>query len=107
MPRSSDQGELRRRGYNRRSWCVEAGALPSVAEANPENPGQSGRGQRPFLKRHRDLRIGDFMVQPGTIAMGHEASLLQLSWFGFGMKAAGRVPQGAEFGRFAHGMPSV
>ena len=75
--------------YNhRRSWCIEAGA-PCIGccEANPEN-----------LKRHRDLRIGDFMVQPGTIALGLTGIVAAaLVVHGFGMKAAGRVPQGAEF----------
>lgn len=87
--------------YNhRRSWCIEAGA-PCIGccEANPENPGQNWvEVNAPFLKRHRDLRIGDFMVQPGTIALGLAGIVAAaLVVHGFGMKAAGRVPQGAEF----------
>lgn len=87
--------------YNhRRSWCIEAGA-PCIGccEANPENPGQNWvEVNTPFLKRHRDLRIGDFMVQPGTIALGLTGIVAAaLVVHGFGMKAAGRVPQGAEF----------
>jgi len=87
--------------YNhRRSWCIEAGA-PCIGccEANPENPGQNWvEVNAPFLKRHRDLRIGDWMVQPGTIALGITGILAAaLVVHGFGMKAAGRVPQGAEF----------
>ena len=87
--------------YNhRRSWCTEAGA-PCIGccEANPENPGQNWvEVNAPFLKRHRDLRIGDFMVQPGTIALGLTGIVAAaLVVHGFGMKAAGRVPQGAEF----------
>ena len=87
--------------YNhRRSWCIEAGA-PCIGccEANPENPGQNWvEVNAPFLKRHRDLRIGDFMVQPGTIALGLTGIVAAaLVVHGFGMKAAGRVPQGAEF----------
>ena len=57
--------------YNhRRSWCVEAGA-PCIGccEANPNNPGQNWvEVNTPFFKRHRDLNIGDFKFQPGTIA---------------------------------------
>lgn len=87
--------------YNhRRSWCVEAGA-PCIGccEANPENPGQNWvEVNTPFFKRHRDLRIGDFMVQPGTIALGVTGIVAAaLVVHGFGMKAAGRVPNGAEF----------
>lgn len=87
--------------YNhRRSWCIEAGA-PCIGccEANPENPGQNWvEVNAPFLKRHRDLRIGDFMVQPGTIALGLTGIVAAaLVVHGFGMKAAGRVPHGAEF----------
>lgn len=87
--------------YNhRRSWCIEAGA-PCIGccEANPENPGQNWvEVNAPFLKRHRDLRIGDFMVQPGTIALGLTGIVAAaLVIHGFGMKAAGRVPNGAEF----------
>ena len=86
--------------YNhRRSWCIEAGA-PCIGccEANPENPGQNWvEVNAPFLKRHRDLRIGDFMVQPGTIALGLTVIAAALIVHGIGMKAAGRVPQGAEF----------
>lgn len=87
--------------YNhRRSWCIEAGA-PCIGccEANPENPGQNWvEVNTPFLKRHRDLRIGDFMVQPGTIALGLTGIVAAaLVVHGFGMKAAGRVPHGAEF----------
>lgn len=56
--------------YNhRRSWCVEAGA-PCIGccEANPNNPGQNWvEVNTPFFKRHRDLNIGDFKFQPGTI----------------------------------------
>lgn len=87
--------------YNhRRSWCVEAGA-PCIGccEANPENPGQNWvEVNTPFFKRHRDLRIGNFMVQPGTIALGITGIVaVALTIHGFGMKAAGRVPNGAEF----------
>lgn len=87
--------------YNhRRSWCVKSGA-PCIGccEANPDNPGQNWvEVNTPFFKRHRDLRIGDFVFQPGTIALavtGVVAAALVVH--GFGMKAAGRVPKGADF----------
>ena len=87
--------------YNhRRSWCIEAGA-PCIGccEANPENPGQNWvEVNAPFLKRHRDLRIGDFMVQPGTIALGLTGIVAAaLVVHGFGMKKAGRTDGGAPF----------
>ena len=87
--------------YNhRRSWCVEAGA-PCIGccEANPDNPGQNWvEVNAPFFKRHRDLRIGDLEVQPGTIALGVTGLVAAaLVVHGFGMKAAGRVPHGADF----------
>ncbi len=87
--------------YNRRrSWCVEAGA-PCIGccEANPTNPGQNWvEVNTPFFKRNRDLRIGDWVVQPTTIALGVTGIVaLALVVHGFGMKAAGRVPKGAEF----------
>ena len=56
---------------NRRSWCVQAGS-PCIGccEANPNDPGHNWvEVNTPFYKRHRDLRIGDWMVQPGTIAL--------------------------------------
>ena len=76
---------------NRRSWCVQAGT-PCIGccEANPNDP--------PFYKRHRDLRIGDWMVQPGTIALiitGVVAGALVVH--GFGMKITGRMDGGADF----------
>ncbi len=88
------------RWNNRRSWCVEAGA-PCIGccEANPANPGQNWvEVNTPFFKRHRDLRIGDWIVQPGTIALGVTGIVaVALVIHGFGMKAAGRVPKGADF----------
>ena len=87
--------------YNhRRSWCVEAGA-PCVGccEANPMNPGQNWvETNTPFYKRHRDLRLGDIVFQPGTVALGITGIVAAaLVVHGFGMKAAGRVPNGADF----------
>ena len=87
--------------YNhRRSWCVESGA-PCIGccEAAPMDPGHNWvEVNTPFYKRHRDLRIGDWIVQPGTIALTITGVLAAaLVVHGFGMKAAGRAPKGAEF----------
>ena len=85
---------------NRRSWCVQAGT-PCIGccEANPNDPGHNWvEVNTPFYKRHRDLRIGDWMVQPGTIALiitGVLAGALVVH--GFGMKITGRMDGGADF----------
>ena len=85
---------------NRRSWCVQAGT-PCIGccEANPNDPGHNWvEVSTPFYKRHRDLRIGDWMVQPGTIALiitGVVAGALVVH--GFGMKITGRMDGGADF----------
>ncbi len=85
---------------NRRSWCVKSGA-PCIGccEANPNDPGQNWvEVNTPFFKRHRDLRIGDWVVQPGTIALtitGVVAGALVIH--GFGMKLTGRMDGGADF----------
>ena len=87
--------------YNdRRSWCVQAGSpCLGCCEANPMNPGQNWvEVNTPFYKRHRDLRIGDWMIQPGTIALGITGLLAAaLVVHGFGMKASGRMDGGADF----------
>ena len=52
----------------------------------------------PFYKRHRDLRIGDWTFQPGTVALaltGLVAAALVVH--GFGMKVSGRMDGGADF----------
>lgn len=87
--------------YNhRRSWCVEAGA-PCIGccEAAPMDPGHNWvEVNTPFFKRHRDLRIGDWVLQPGTIALTITGVLAAaLVVHGFGMKATGRAPHGADF----------
>ena len=85
---------------NRRSWCVQAGT-PCIGccEANPNDPGHNWvEVNTPFYKRHRDLRIGDWMGQPGTIALiitGVVAGALVVH--GFGMKITGRMDGGADF----------
>ncbi|WP_080798111.1 hydrogenase small subunit [Arabiibacter massiliensis] len=85
---------------NRRSWCVQSGA-PCIGccEAAPNDPGHNWvEVNTPFYKRHRDLRIGDWMVQPGTIALGITGILAAaLVVHGFGMKLTGRMDGGADF----------
>lgn len=85
---------------NRRSWCVQAGS-PCIGccEANPNDPGQNWvEVNTPFYKRHRDLLIGDWMVQPTTIALGITGILAAaLVVHGFGMKVSGRMDGGADF----------
>ena len=63
------------------AWCVEAGA-PCIGccEANPNNPGQNWiEVNTPFFKRHRDLHIGDWKFQPGTIAAAASLGILKPS----------------------------
>lgn len=85
---------------DRQSWCVQSGA-PCIGccEANPRNPGDNWvEVNTPFVKRHRDLRLGDFVFQPGTVALtvlGVVAAALVIH--GFGMKVSGRMDGGADF----------
>lgn len=85
---------------NRRSWCVQAGS-PCIGccEAVPSDPGHNWvEVNTPFYKRHRDLRIGGFVFQPGTVALtitGLVAAALVVH--GFGMKKTGRMDGGADF----------
>ena len=85
---------------DRRSWCVKAGA-PCIGccEANPMNPNDNWvEANTPFYKRHRDLRIGDWVVQPTAIALGLTGLLAgALVIHGFGMKISGRMDGGADF----------
>ncbi|WP_350454614.1 hydrogenase small subunit [Slackia heliotrinireducens] len=82
------------------SWCVASGA-PCIGccEANPNNPSQNWvQVNTPFYKRHCTLRIGNFIFQPTTVAAGLTAIVAgALVIHGFGMKAAGRAPHGADF----------
>lgn len=85
---------------NSLSWCVQSGA-PCIGccEANPFNPGDNWvEVNTPFLKRHRNLRIGSLVFQPGTVALGVLGVLAAaLVVHGFGMKITGRMDGGAEF----------
>ena len=80
---------------------ARAGRSPCIGccEANPNDPGQNWvEVNTPFYKRHRDLRVGDWMVQPGTIALGITGILAAaLVVHGFGMKITGRMDGGADF----------
>lgn len=85
---------------NRRSWCVKSGgACIGCCEANPNNPGQNWvEVNTPFFKRHRDLRIGNWVFQPGTVALGITGLVAAaLVVHGFGMKVTGRTDGGADF----------
>lgn len=79
----------------RRGWfsCI------GCCEANPNDPGDNWvEVNTPFYKRHRDLRIGDWVVQPEAIALtltGIVAACLVVH--GFGMKASGRLDGKVRF----------
>lgn len=86
---------------NRRSWCIESGA-PCVGccEAAPMDPGHNWvEVNTPFYaSRHRDLRIGDWVVQPETICLGLTAVVAAgIAVHGFGIKASGRMKGFARF----------
>lgn len=59
--------------YNhRRSWCIESGA-PCIGccEADPNDTGHNWvEVNAPFYQRHRNLRIGNWTIQPRTIGLG-------------------------------------
>ena len=102
LPRSSDEGQLRRHAVEQPPQLVRAGrhALHRMLRGQRRNdPGHNWvEVNTPFYKRHRDLRIGDWMVQPGTIALvitGVVAGALVVH--GFGMKITGRMDGGADF----------
>lgn len=85
---------------NRRSWCVEAGA-PCIGccEADPNNPADNWvQVNTPFFKRHRDLIIGGWRVQPSTIAWGITGlAAAAFVVHGFGMKASKRMKGKVKF----------
>ena len=85
---------------NRRSWCVQSGA-PCIGccEDNPNDPGQNWvEVNTPFYKRHRDLRIGDWMFSPARLLIVITGpSPRALVVHGFGMKGVGRMDGGADF----------
>ncbi|MDD7369854.1 MAG: hydrogenase small subunit [Berryella intestinalis] len=85
---------------NRRSWCVQSGA-PCIGccEADPNNIHDNWVDvNTPFYERHRDLRIGDWTVQPYAVAFAVTGAVAAaLVVHGFGMKAVGRMDGGADF----------
>ncbi|MCL1879166.1 MAG: hydrogenase small subunit [Actinomycetia bacterium] len=89
--------------WNRRvSWCVEAGA-PCIgcAVSDPATTKNNWVDlNAPFLKRFRNLNIGDIRLQPATLAaaVGGIAAVLLVA-HAFGMKATGRTKGGADFER--------
>jgi len=87
--------------WNRRaSWCVESGS-PCIGcgVTSPTPGGNWVDTNAPFLKRHRDLRIGDMSFQPSTAAVVvGAAAAAALVAHGIGMKAAGRMDgEGAPY----------
>jgi hydrogenase small subunit len=87
--------------WNRRvSWCVEAGApCAGCANANPTKDGFNWVDlNTPFLKRFKNLMIGDIPIQPVTIAAGVTGLVaVALVAHGVGMKLTGRTKGGADF----------
>jgi hydrogenase small subunit len=87
--------------WNRRvSWCVEAGApCAGCANANPTKQGYNWVDlNTPFLKRFKNLMIGDIPIQPLTIAAGLTGLVAAaLVVHGVGMKLTGRTKGGAPF----------
>ncbi|MGI6045899.1 MAG: hydrogenase small subunit [Eggerthellaceae bacterium] len=85
---------------NRRSWCVQAGG-PCIGccEANPNDRGDNWvEVNTPFRSRQRDLRIGNWLVQPSAIAWGLTGIVAAaLVVHGFGMKKSGRIGDGVKF----------
>ena len=90
---------------SRQGTTAAAGACspapPASAAARPTRTTrarQLGRGEYPFYKRMRDLRIASLSLQPTTIAVtitGIVAAALVVH--GFGMKLSGRMDGGAPF----------
>lgn len=82
------------------SWCVEAGA-PCIGcgMVNPMHPQRNWVDENsPFLKRHRDISLGDFHFQPTVAALALTGVVVAaLVVHGVGMKVAGRVDGGADF----------
>ncbi|MDR2587364.1 MAG: hydrogenase small subunit [Coriobacteriales bacterium] len=87
--------------WNRRvSWCVEAGApCAGCANANPTKQGYNWVDlNTPFLKRFKNLTIGDISVQPALVGAGVAGLVaVALAAHGVGMKLTGRTKGGADF----------
>ncbi|MDR1083211.1 MAG: hydrogenase small subunit [Coriobacteriales bacterium] len=87
--------------WNRRvSWCVEAGApCAGCANANPTKQGFNWVDlNTPFLKRFKNLMIGDIPIQPMTIGIGLTGLVAAaLVVHAVGMKVTGRTKGGADF----------
>ena len=83
------------------SFLVRPGrlSLHRLLRSQSEQPGQNWvEVNTPFYKRHRDLRVGGLVFQPGTVALavtGLVAAALVVH--GFGMKVTGRMDGGADF----------
>lgn len=85
---------------NKASWCVEAGS-PCIGcgSADPLSAGGNWVDVgAPFLNRHRDIRIGDWVTQPTVVgAAAGAAAVAALAVHGIGMKATGRMDGGADY----------
>lgn len=82
------------------SWCVEAGApCAGCGVIDPMHPKRNWVDENtPFLKRHRDLTLGNFHFQPPVAALACTGLICGvLVVHGVGMKLAGRVDGGADF----------
>lgn len=88
------------RWNSRASWCVESGS-PCIGcgAANPLKAGGNWVDVgAPFLNRHRDIRIGEWVTQPTVVGAAVGAAAVgALALHGIGMKAAGRMDGGAPF----------
>lgn len=82
------------------SWCVESGA-PCIGcgVINPMHPQRNWVDENtPFLKRHRNISLGDFHFQPPLAAAACTGLIVAvLVVHGVGMKLTGRVDGGADF----------
>ena len=81
--------------WNRRvSWCVNSGA-PCIgcSQADPMTTKHNWVDMNtPFLRRFRNIRIGDFVLQPALAAMvAGGVVAVALVAHGFGMKLTGRT----------------
>lgn len=88
------------RWNGRASWCVESGA-PCIG-CGSSDPLKAGGNWvdvgAPFLNRHADIHVGDWVTQPTVVgAVAGAAAVAALTVHGIGMKAAGRMDGGAPY----------
>lgn len=88
------------RWNDQKSWCVEAGA-PCIGCASAD-PGMTNHNwvdlMTPFLKRHRDMRIGSLHFQAAPIAAGVVGLVVVvIAVHAWGSKKIGRTEHGAPY----------